>query len=89
MATVTDSVLTEPQKGIFEYSHPQEVDTGEWMENHLDCDTIMDDLGQTLLVYAFTREPQYNLELENFQQKKYGKHYILKGISSDGLNSIF
>lgn len=80
--------IIETQTGIFEFITPQEVNASEWMENHLDCDTIMDDKGQTLIVYAFTMESKYNSTLADYRKKKYGKHYILKGISSNALNSL-
>ena len=83
------NTTVESQTGIIEFTNPQEVDAGEWMESHLDCDTIMDDLGQKLLVYAYSREPRYNRALEDYHKLKYSRHLILKGISSDGLNSIF
>ena len=83
---VTEAVETKP--GIFEFSMPQEVEAGQWMADHLDCDTIIDDHGKKLLVYAFVVKPEFNFELEKLQEKKYKSQYILKGISSDGLNSI-
>ena len=79
----------ETETGIFEYPEPQIVSTEEWANNHLDCDAIVDDNGSSIVVYAFTMEPRYNYALEGYKKKKYNSQYILKGVSSDGLNSLF
>ena len=84
------SDILEPQKGIFEFSKPQEMDAEKWMNEHLDCDAIVDDLGSTLIVYAFTKDPKYNYDLNLYKkEKKFDDQNILIGISSDGLNSLF
>lgn len=83
------SDVVEVQEGIFEFTTPTEVSTEKWLEEHLDCDTIVDDFGSTLVVYAFTLEPKYNYALENYKKiHKLDKQRILGGISSDGLNSL-
>lgn len=80
----------EAEKGIFEYKEPQTVNTEEWLNNHLDCDAIIDDHDNTIVVYAYVTDPRYNCALEGYKKKKdYKKQYILRGISSDGLNSLF
>lgn len=79
----------EIKKGIFEFSHPQEIDAGEWLEEHLDCDAIVDDLGTRIVVYAYTLDPDYNGALSEYQREKYTDRFVLRGISSDGLNCIF
>ena len=79
----------EVQKGIFEFASPKEVDTDRWLEEHLDCDTIADYNGSKIVVYAFTLEPKYNHALKAYRKdKKLDNQHILKGISSDGLNSL-
>lgn len=79
----------EVQKGIFEFESPKEVSTEEWLEEHLDCDTIVDNLGSTIIVYAFTLDPQYNYALKAYRKsRKLDKQHILRGLSSDGLNSL-
>ena len=85
--TAVDAV--EVKTGIFEFKSPQERDAGEWLEQHLDCDTIVDDLGKYIVVYAYTTDPAFNGALSDYQQEKYSGQYVLRGISSDGLNSIF
>lgn len=81
--------VVEIQKGIFAFTNPTEVNTEKWLEDHLDCDTIADYLGDTIIVYAFTLEPKYNYDLEKYKQtQKLDKQHILGGISSDGLNSL-
>ena len=62
--------VIEVQKGIFEFKHPTEVNTEKWLSEHLDCDTIVDDLGNTIIVYAFTIEPKYNYALEKYKEIK-------------------
>ena len=79
----------EVQQGIFEFTTPLEVDTDKWLEEHLDCDTIADYNGSTIIVYAFTLDPRYNYDLEKYKKEKNLKtQRILGGISSDGLNSL-
>lgn len=83
------SNVVEAQKGIFEFTSPQEMSTEEWLNEHLDCDAIIDNLGKTIIVYAFTREPRYNYILESFKKmRRLDRQHILRGISSDGLNSL-
>ena len=82
--------VIEAQKGIFEYTEPQTVNTEEWLNSHLDCDAIIDDHDSTIVVYAYTTDPKYNYALEKYKKKKdFSGQYILRGISSDGLNSLF
>ena len=80
--------VTEPKKGIFVFLTPQTVDTGKWANEHLDCDAIIDNHGNTIVVYAFTVDPKYNGSLGDFRKEKYSGQKILRGISSNGLNSI-
>ena len=80
----------EVQQGIFIYTPPKEVNTGQWLEDHLDCDTIADYNGSTIKVYAFTLDPKYNFALKGYRKRnKLDKQQLLKGISSDGLNSLW
>lgn len=79
----------EIETGIYEFLNPWEVDAGEWLENHLDCDAIIDDLGTKIVVYAYTRNPQFNRKLSDYRKESYSGKTILRGISSVGLNSIF
>ena len=81
--------ITEPQEGIFEFTIPQKIGTEKWAREHLDCDAIIDNLGNYIIVYAFTRNPRFNFALEGFKRKNnFNKQHILRGISSDGLNSL-
>ena len=82
--------VVEAQEGIFEFTSPQKINAEKWLREHLDCNAIIDDLGNDLIVYAFTREPKYNYSLKKFKAKNnYSKQYLLRGISSDGLNGLF
>ena len=78
----------ESQTGIYEFVKPKTMDTGEWANEHLDCDAIIDYYGSSIVVYAFTIDPEYNSLLGDYRKKKYRNQKILKGISSNGLNSI-
>ena len=80
----------EAETGIYEYTEPQTVSKETWARDHLDCDAIVDDNGNTIVVYAFTLNPEFNYALEKFKKKtaKYLNQFILAGISSDGLNSL-
>ena len=93
MTTTSDNInssVTEPETGIFEYTPPQTISKERWVNEHLDCDAIIDNLGSTIVVYAFTRDPEYNYDLKiYFKKKNYTNQQILRGISSDGLNSLF
>ncbi len=81
--------VVEVQKGIYEFVTPKEFDTEQWLEDHLDCDTVADYLGNTIVVYAFTLDPEYNHDLKGYRKsKRLDNQRILKGISSDGLNSL-
>lgn len=82
--------VIETQEGIFEFTSPQKISTEKWIKEHLDCDAIIDNLGSSIIVYAFTRNPKYNYALVGYKKEKnYKKQHILRGISSDGLNSLF
>ena len=79
----------EAETGIYEYTEPQTVSKETWARDHLDCDAIIDNLGSTIIVYAFTRDPKYNCALEGYmKEKNYADQHILRGISSDGLYSL-
>ena len=52
--------IIETQEGIFEFASPQTIDTGIWANEHLDCDAIIDNHGDTIVVYAFTLDSKYN-----------------------------
>ena len=81
--------VVETQTGIFEFTSPQTISTEKWINEHLDCDAIIDNLGSTIVVYAFTRDPKYNYALEKFRKERnYNQQHILMGVSSDGLNSL-
>ena len=85
----TNSAITEPETGIFEYTPPQTISKERWINEHLDCDAIIDNLGQNIVVYAFTRNPEYNYNLSVYYKKKnYTTQHILMGISSNGLSSL-
>lgn len=84
------SEVIESQEGIFEFAIPQRINAEKWLSDHLDCNAIIDDLGNDFIVYAFTCNPKYNYALKKYKNtKNYAKQYLLRGISSDGLNGLF
>ncbi len=80
--------IIETQEGIFEFTSPQIIDTGMWANEHLDCDAIIDNHGDTIVVYAFTLDAKYNSALGDYRRQKYTNQKILRGISSNGLHSL-
>ena len=84
------SEVIEAQEGIFEFTTPQRINAEKWLSEHLDCNAIIDDLGNDFLVYAFTRNPKYNYALKKYKNmRNSAKQHLLRGISSDGLNGLF
>lgn len=59
--------VIEAQEGIFEYTVPQRINAEKWLNEHLDCDAIIDDLGIDFVVYAFTLNPKYNYALGKYK----------------------
>ena len=82
--------IIEVQEGIFEYKIPREISAEKWLNEHLDCNAIIDNHGDDFIVYAFTRDPKYNFALRKYKNSNnYSKQFLLRGISSDGLNGLF
>ena len=78
------------EDGIFVFDEPQEVDAGKWAKEHLDCDTIIDDLRTTpeLVVYAYAKTKAANRTLEAFRDQNYPEKHILCGLPHEALYSI-
>lgn len=87
--TAIGTNVTEVRSGIFEYEMPLEMYAGKWLETHLDCDTIVDDLGERIVVYAYSSAAEYNAALSDFRREKYPRQYVMRGIPSDALNGIY
>ena len=84
------SEIIERQEGIYEFEKPKKINTETWLNEHLDCNAIIDYLGEDVVVYAFTIDPKYNYALKKYKSKQnYEKQHLLRGISSDGLNGLF
>lgn len=82
--------VIEVQEGIFQFSTPQEINAEKWLNEHLDCNAIIDNHGDEFIVYAFTLDPKYNYALKKYKSSNnFGKQFLLRGISSDGLNGLF
>ena len=78
------------EKGIVYYDTPQEVDFGNWLLSHPDCDTIFDKTAtfERIIVLAYATDEQYNDRLAEIRDERYSDKFILKGLSRDGVNSI-
>lgn len=81
--------IIEKQEGIFEFVSPQRINAETWLNEHLDCDAIIDNGGDYFTVYAFTLDPKYNYALDDYRANNFTNQHILRGISSAGLNSLF
>lgn len=82
--------VIEVKEGVFEYTTPQEISAEQWLNEHLDCNAIVDNHGDEFVIYAFTLDPKYNIALREYKDSHdYSKQYLLRGISSDGLNGLF
>lgn len=55
--------VIETQEGIFEFTSSQKISTEKWVNEHLDCDVIIDNLGSSIIVYSLTLNPEYNYAL--------------------------
>ena len=81
--------VKEETEGIMVYIKPQIVDLGLWTENHLDVDAIYNEEDGKPIIYAFSKNKNYNSKLRSYRRTRFKEQFILKGVSSDGLNSIF
>lgn len=78
-------------KGVVIFDEPLEVDYAEWVENHLDCDSIT--TGKHLpdgkiCIIAYATSEEYNDELVKLSIEKYSEYPILCGVSSKEVNYI-
>ena len=81
--------VKEASEGIMVYLTPQVVDLDLWTENHLDVDAIYNEKDGKSVIYALSKSKSYNSKLRSFRRTNFKDLFILKGVSSDGLNSIF
>lgn len=79
----------EASEGIMVYKQPQTVDLGLWSENYLDVDAIYNEEDGKAVIFAFSKSKDYNSKLRSYRKITYKDQFILKGVSSNGLNSIF
>ena len=79
----------EASEGIMVYKQPQTVALGLWSENHLDIDAIYNEEDGKVVIFAFSKSKDYNSKLRTYRKTNYKDQFILKGVSSNGLNSIF
>lgn len=79
------------QAGVVIFDEPLEVRFVEWIENHADCDCILDDeltTADTLFVIAYASSKEFNEDLIKLNLEKYPNNSILKGVSSQEVNYI-
>ena len=84
-----DAKTEEPSEGIIVYEEPQVVDLSVWTEHHLDVDAIYSEEDGKPVIYAFSKNRQFNNKLRIYMKANYVGKFILKGVSSDALNSFF
>ncbi len=74
--------------GILFLDQPTEVDLGEWMDEHMDCDSfiIKNDNPLKLTVVAVSTDKKYNPNLEKLRSQYKGG--ILRGLTSQEVNTI-
>ena len=85
----TEPEAEEASEGIMVYKRPQTVDLGLWSENHLDLDAIYNEEGGKAVIYAYSKSKDFNGKLRSYRKSNFKDQFILKGVSSNGLNSIF
>ncbi len=76
--------------GVIVLDEPIEVDTGKWIEDHIECDTIKEDVAQGLrmIVFAYANSPAANTALEKYRDENMRGRKILKGLSKYAFASI-
>ena len=83
-----DAVMSVENISVYEY--PVEVDCGEWIVNHPDCDTVCEQIGSgsKMLVYAYATSKKGNEPLHAYRDKNLSNKKILKGVSIDGIRRL-
>ena len=83
-----DSVIET--ENICVYDYPVEVDCGEWIVKHPECDTVCEQIGagSIMLVYAYATSKEGNESLHAYRDKKLSDKKILKGVSMDGIRRL-
>ncbi len=77
-------------KDIVVYDNPVEVDSGKWIVDHPDCDTVCEQIGAgaLMLVYAYATSKQGNDPLHLYRDRNLSDKLILKGVSMDGIRRL-
>ena len=77
-------------ENITVYECPIEVDGGEWIVKHPECDTVFEQIGggSVILVYAYATSKKGNDSLRAYRDEKLPDKYILQGVSMDGLRQL-
>ena len=71
-------------------NEPMEVNWGDWLMAHPDCDTICEDVevGERIRVFAFSKTSKGNKDLKAYRNEHLSGMQILKGISSYAIAGI-
>ncbi len=69
---------------------PIQIDFGDWVKMHPDCDSIMEMIGTgpIMLVYAYATSKAGNKALNQLKKQKYADKKILMGVSKDGISRL-
>ncbi len=70
--------------------YPIEINYGDWVINHPDCDSIMEMIGNgpIMLVYAYSTSKEGNKELRQLKDTSFSDKKILMGVSKDGISRL-
>lgn len=70
---------------------PIEVDLGEWIMSHPDCDTILEHAAgsSNALVFAYAVNEDGNESLLKYRNENCPDMELLKGVSSYGIRKFF
>lgn len=71
------------QESITVLDKPMEVDVGEWIFSHPDCDSIVEFIigKQSMFVFAYAKYESGNDELQKYRGLFMPEKRILKGVS--------
>lgn len=69
---------------------PLEVDFGDWIIDHPDCDTVYERISgsSNILVYAYASDKSGNDILRDLRDRNYSGKKILQGVSENGIRQL-
>ncbi len=80
----------EKQEEITILEHPIVAKYIQWVIDHPECDSIIEDTdtGDTMRVFAFAKSKSGNKALHRYRNEHFPNMSILIGMTKDGVNSI-